>query len=540
MTLISRSSAALALKACVVFSLAAAGCATVDGPPGAAPAAVTAAAAPRAAASAPEARVAAATTAAKPGSPSVATPEAAAAPAAAASGASAPTAAARPDPAAPKPFEEVIKGATEQAGYFGLWRKDEKLWLEIAPERLGQAFLLSVNISHSVGERRLYGSQMGPSWLASFRKIGSQQIQLIALNTNYVASGAPMKATIEQAFSHSLLASATIASAPHPQRKSVLVDAAFLLGDIAGYSTQLERAYRLPYGLDRSNSFFEKTRVSDDLTTLDARLHFATARLPAPPLMPSPVPMPSPPTTTPDPRSFFVGMVYSFTKLPDQADGSAQDRPAARPLLRRRQRPQHRPGCRTRASTTSTAGGWRRRTRRRRCRSRKQPITYWLDKNIPTQYRKSVEAGILEWNKAFERIGFRNASWSYSSSPMTLTGRHLDSRHASIRWFTGADVGFAIGPHHSDPRTGEIIDADIGMSDVFARGSRRFVVEDLGSVPRPSFAPQASAVRVTACTRAIATMRTRPRRRWTSRSICSKRVATSRPTAPRPKPSCRP
>ena len=61
----------------------------------------------------------------------------------------------------------------------------------------------------------------------------------------------------------------------------------------------------------------------------------------------------------------------------------------------------------------------------------------------------------------------------------------MDGRHASIRWFVGADVGFAIGPNHSDPRTGEIIDADIGMSDVFGRSARRFIVEDVG---RPSAA----------------------------------------------------
>ncbi len=52
----------------------------------------------------------------------------------------------------------------------------------------------------------------------------------------------------------------------------------------------------------------------------------------------------------------------------------------------------------------------------------------------------------------------------------------MDARHASVRWFTGADVGFAIGPSQADPRSGEIIDADIGMSDVFARGARRTVV----------------------------------------------------------------
>ena len=55
----------------------------------------------------------------------------------------------------------------------------------------------------------------------------------------------------------------------------------------------------------------------------------------------------------------------------------------------------------------------------------------------------------------------------------------MDARHASIRWFTGADVGFATGPRRTDPRTGEILDADIGISDGFTRTARRTMVEIL-------------------------------------------------------------
>jgi hypothetical protein len=397
----------------------------------------------------------------------------------------------RSDPSAPKSFDEVIKGASEQPGFVGVWRKDEKLWLEIGPDRLDRPFLLSVNISHSVGEKRLYGSMMGPSWLASFRKIGSNQIQLMALNTGYVANGAPMKAAIEQAFSNSLLGSAAIASAPHPQRKSLLIDATFLLSDLAGYSTQLERAYRLPYSLDRGNSFFQSTRVTDDLTTLNTRLHFATARLPAPPLMPSPAPMPSPPSTVPDPRSFFIGAVYSFSRLPEQPMASRQADP----------RLGHFFNVVTDLSSDLDANPKRHFINRWRLEKKdataalsepKQPIVYWLDKNIPHQYRDSVKSGILEWNKAFERIGFKEAIVVRQQSD-DADWDTLDSRHASVRWFTGADVGFAIGPNHSDPRSGEIIDADIGMSDVFGRGARRFIVEDVASTGQISRALEASA-----------------------------------------------
>jgi Met-zincin/Domain of unknown function (DUF5117)/Domain of unknown function (DUF5118) len=415
---------------------------------------------------------------------------AASAAAAPASGASAP---ARPDPAAPRPFADVIKDATQQAGFVPLWRKDERLWLEIPTDLLDKPFLFSANIASSVGERGLYASQMGPSWLAVFRKVHNQ-VQLVALNTNFVATGAPMKATVEQSFSNSLLGSSAVASAPHPERKSVLIDGSFLLSDIPGYSTQLEQAYRVPYGLDRGNSSFEKTRVTVDLSTINARIHFATPRISAPPLAPSPFPLPPPPSTTPDPRSFFVGYVYSFTKLPDQP----------MPVRRADPRVGHFTDVVTDLSNDLKVNPRVHYINRWRLEKAdpaaalsepKQPIVFWMDKNIPQQYRGAVEAGILEWNKAFEKIGFKNAIVA-RQQPDDADFDTLDARHASIRWFAGADVGFARGPSHSDPRTGEIIDADIAMSD-FGRSARRFFTENLRatggeSVPGPNASPFAT------------------------------------------------
>lgn len=411
---------------------------------------------------------------------------AAAAASAAAPAASAAVAAARPDPAAPKPFDEVIKGATRQDGFLPVWRKDEKVWLEIPAERLGKPFLLSANISESVGERGLYAGLMGPSWLATFRQV-NKQVQLIALNSNFIARGNAMKATVAQSFSDSLLASTSVASAEHPQRKSVLVDANFLITDLPAYTTQIEAAYRLPFALDRGNSVIEKTRVGDDMTTMNLRMHFATPRIPAPPLVAPPVPVPAPPAAPPDPRSLFVGFVYSFTALPEQPMTPR----AADPRLGHfsdvvtdlsddlRPNPRVYHVNRWRLEKADAAAP---------LSEPKQPIVFWLDKNIPPVYRASVEAGILEWNKAFEKIGFRNAI-VVKQQPDDADWDAMDARHASVRWFTGADVGFARGPTHTDPRSGEIIDADIAMSDVFGRGARRFRVENVGGGARPFAAP---------------------------------------------------
>ncbi len=412
-----------------------------------------------------------------------------AAPAAAASGpaggASAPAGARPPaDPTAPKPFADVIKDAKRQDGFFPIWRKDEKVWLEIPTAMLNKPLMLSVNIANSVGERGLYASQMAGGGTVEWRRIGNQ-IQLVALNTQFRAEGGS-KFAVEQAFSPSLVGSAPVASAEHPERKSFLVDAApLLLSDIPGYSTRLEFAYRLPFNLDRGNSYFEATRADAGISTLTARIHFATARIPAPPLVPAPVPTPTPPQTVPDPRSLFVSYVYSFQPLPAEV---------MRPRV-----PDPRIGHFS-ESFTDLSGDLKANPRVhfvKRWRLEKKdpgaalsepvtPITYWLDKNIPPRYRASVEAGILEWNKAFEKIGFKNAI-VVKQQPDDANWDNMDGTHASIRWFVGADVGFAIGPSRSDPRSGEILDADIGMSDVFARGSRRFIVEDIGR-PQPGMA----------------------------------------------------
>lgn len=397
---------------------------------------------------------------------------------------------ARPPGAAPA-FAEVVKDAKREDGFVPIWRKDEKIWLEIAPERLGKPFLLSVNVKNAVGERGLYAGAMGPAWLAQFRKVGNQ-VQLLAVNTQFRADGDPgNRIIVRESFSDSLVGSAAAASAEHPERKSVLVDAGFLLGDLAGYSTQLELAYRMPFAPDRANSFFDAARAEPGLTTLGAQIHYSVPRLAAPPLLPPGAPRPitpPPPQTTPDARSLFVGFVYSFRELPAEpmrprladprvgyftdsfSDLSDDLRPTPRVHHIKRWRLEKKDPAAAMSEPV-------------------RPITFWIDRNTPMRYRKAVEEGILEWNKAFERIGFRNAVVA-RQQPDDPSFSLMEAGHASVRWFTGADVGFAQGPSHSDPRTGEILDADIRMSDVFGRGARRLIREDVAPT-LAAMAPQA-------------------------------------------------
>ena len=101
----------------------------------------------------------------------------------------------------------------------------------------------------------------------------------------------------------------------------------------------------------------------------------------------------------------------------------------------------------------------------------KKKIVYWIEKSVPDEYRAYVREGILEWNKAFEKIGFRDAievrqQESEDFDPEDIT-------YSTFRWIT-TDQGFAMGPSRANPLTGEILDADI----IFDASMIRFWKQD--------------------------------------------------------------
>lgn len=405
----------------------------------------------------------------------------------AATAAAAAAAAAKPDPAGLKPFKDVLKDSSEIKGFFTLHRKDEKVWIEIRPEQLEKPFFFSVNTTNGIGERRLYGSQMVGSHIAYWRRIGNQ-LQLLAKNTEFVAkANTPQAAAVAQAFSDSLISSATVISAPHPDTKAFLVEAnALLFGDIPGYASRLEFAYRQPFAFDARNSSFTKVRADDGLTGFQVNAHYYVPKLAVPPLSPSPIPLPTPPQTLPDQRSLFFGFYYNFAALPatTMAARTADDRLGHFVTSQYDFTEDLTP-----KTSRHLVNRWRleKKDPQAALSEPVKPITYWLDKNIPEKYRKAITEGILEWNLAFERIGFKNAVVAKQQTEKDEFDT-LDASHASIRWFVGADVGFAIGPSHVDHRSGEILDADIGMSDVFARGARNFMADDQQPLNGSAFA----------------------------------------------------
>jgi hypothetical protein len=101
----------------------------------------------------------------------------------------------------------------------------------------------------------------------------------------------------------------------------------------------------------------------------------------------------------------------------------------------------------------------------------KEPIVFYIDHTVPVRYRRWVRDGVLQWNEAFEKIGLDNAVVVYQQD--STTGAHMDKdpedvRYNFIRWLNN-DVSTAIGPSRAHPLTGQILDADVVLTDGWIR-----------------------------------------------------------------------
>jgi hypothetical protein len=238
----------------------------------------------------------------------------------------------------------------------------------------------------------------------------------------------------------------------------------------------LEQVYRQPYVFDAKQSAIVGIRAGKDASHVQVNALYGLQKLTLPALTPTGVAAPTTlPQTLPDIRSLFLGYQYSLARLPEPMPARlADDRIGHFTTTRWDFGNDRMPNPRI-----HLVNRWRLEKRQPAAAMSEpvRPIVFWLDRNIPVQYRQAVREGVLAWNKAFERIGFSHAI-EVKQQEDDADFDTADSEHASIRWYFGVDNHIAVGPSRVDPRTGEILDADIVIPDSFTRVAYRFFNEE--------------------------------------------------------------
>ncbi len=124
-----------------------------------------------------------------------------------------------------------------------------------------------------------------------------------------------------------------------------------------------------------------------------------------------------------------------------------------------------------------------------------EPITWWIENTTPLEWRDLIRDAALEWNKAFESAGFKNAM-VVKVQPDDADWDAGDIRYNVLRWTSSPNPPFGgYGPHFANPRTGQVLGADVMLEYAFMSRfsrARNLIQEDpalAAPASNPNFAP---------------------------------------------------
>ena len=358
-----------------------------------------------------------------------------------------------------EPFEKVVKDTEKLVGLFNLYRNNQtgKIYMEVKPQQLNKNYLATVTMESGIGERGLYSGVPLQTWLFYFRRMNNN-LYFVVRNVNFrTEPGDPQMRSLERSFSDSVLYSLPIKSI-HPDRETILVNLGdLMLTDFPGLTPFLEESLKGSYQLDENKSNFGTSKAFPANVEIEAIYGFSLSNgtgdyLP----------------TLPDNRALTLRVRYSLSQLNE--NNSYRPRLADERVGYFVTTYQDFSNHKRRDSYVRYINRWNleKQDQTSPLSPPKKPIVFWIENAVPVEYRSAIREGVLMWNKAFEKAGFKDAI-QVEQMPDNADWDPADVRYNTIRWFNSLDGFFARGPARVNPLTGEILDADIIVDSAFVR-----------------------------------------------------------------------
>lgn len=343
-----------------------------------------------------------------------------------------------------KDFNEVTKDAEKIEGLFTLHKTGDHLYAEILPNQFNQPLLTPVMIARGMANT---GMPVGnDEAVLVFKRVGDR-VQVISRNIHHKApAGTPLEKAVRQNYVDSILMALPII-AINPMRGAVLID----LSDI--FMTDFAQ---LGLGsIDRNRSTWTKVKGFPNNMELEMETTFsASGRRGSD-------------SGVPDSRGLTVVIHYSIVKTPDAGyRPRVADERVGYFLNAHKDFGGNNPDT----NLVRYINRWRleKADPKAKLSSPKKQIVWYVEDNVPLEYRPYVEEGILEWNKAFEKIGYRNVIAVRWAEPGRDDFDPEDINYCTFRWVT-TDAGFARSCFRANPLTGEMIDGDVIFDSSFIR-----------------------------------------------------------------------
>lgn len=363
-----------------------------------------------------------------------------------------------------RPIDEVVKDFTKVSGVVTFYRQKkgatDTLYMEVPESALGKLYLLQITSGSGLGDTSnpmVYHGMPIDDVPIRIEKVEDNKLVFVKPNLAHRSTVPEVQRMIARSFPGEILGTFDIRSR-QASRKSYLIEVGpFFKSDVADLSKALEPGGGAlaglgagGYALNSAQSYidqlkaFPENAVIHTVYTLSRRAGTSTPKAVNWSVSFNLSELPENNGYKPrlgDPRVGFF--TQNFQTLDDQSSRDQNINYIERWQLEK-------------ADPTAALS------------KPKKPIVYYIDNAVPKEYREDVKNGILIWNTAFEKVGFKDAI-EVRQMPDNADWDIADISHNVVRWTTG--MPFAIALMRANPLTGQILNACINFDGVFAAGA---------------------------------------------------------------------
>ncbi len=351
-----------------------------------------------------------------------------------------------------KPYNDVItKEAKSDTGAFIVHRIKQKYFYEIPNKELGKEFLhITTQAKTQAGVG--YGGDYLSTRVLRWDREGDRILLRSVSYSSVAGDSLPVRYAVQKANYPAILAAFDIL-AVNKDTSSIVIDVTdFYTSDMTEMGMDRQTRDQLKIRrLDPKRSYIQKIKsypknmeidvvvtfdagqVPDDnsLSTISMVLHHSMVLLPEKPMMPR---------LADDRIGFFEVNQYDY--------GFNSQRAELRRYISRWRLEPSDSAAYSRGELVEPV----------------KPIVFYVDRGVPDKWRPWLKKGIEAWQSAFEKAGFKNAIVAKDPPSMKddPNWSSEDARYSVVRWLP-SEIENAYGPSITDPRTGEILDADIGF-----------------------------------------------------------------------------
>jgi hypothetical protein len=359
-----------------------------------------------------------------------------------------------------KTIEELTKSCKKIEGLFTIYQDTitAEVKMSIKEEQLQQEFIYFSQIADGVYEAGSFRGSYRGSTLFEIKKYFNK-IEIIATNTNfYFDPENPLSKSKDANISEALISSSKILA--HDKEKGLyLINANDLfLSETLTRVKQPKRPNSPPNqfslgSFDKNKSKIEEIKNYPENTNIKTEYVFK-----------NPSVRNGGSEAVTDGRNVSIKVFHTFLNLPTEDYEVRRDDPRVGYFI-----------TQVNDQTATTTTNYRDRIHRWKLIKKNpeqaiseplKPITWWIENSTPMEWREVIKEGVLAWNEAFEKAGFKNAI-EVKVQPDDAEWDAGDIRYNVLRWTSSPRPPFGgYGPSMTNPKTGEIIGADIMLEFV--------------------------------------------------------------------------